>query len=342
MNNTQIRNHFQRIVYKSKGVYQAQIALTNLCNAACVFCFRGNQDHTNEMSDEKLLELLYDLKKLNCTEIQLSGGEPTLRKNWREVIKLSRSLGISTILTTNGTVLTSDDIDFIHKSYLNKVLLSLHSLDDKTNKMIMNYNYDVNKLVDKILYMKEKGVNVVVSCVLNKFNIDSFSEFEAFFMNHDITVNAALSHATYDKDKNNHLEDFQPSDAQIENFYLSNPHRNFENKNTICAAGRDVAFIDCDGKVYPCSQTRIELGDIFKNSLKDIITNSPSKKVFEMVRYEQFVECNNCEVNSSCDNCIGINEAETKSIFKPAPSKCRFAKIRSKVKKIAQETNDVS
>jgi len=62
MNNTQIRNHFQRIVYKSKGVYQAQIALTNLCNAACVFCFRGNQDHTNEMSDEKLLELLYDLK----------------------------------------------------------------------------------------------------------------------------------------------------------------------------------------------------------------------------------------------------------------------------------------
>ncbi len=65
-----------------------ELEITAKCNLRCKYCshFSSEGDVTNELSTEEWLTFFEECRKLGVMDILLSGGEPFLRKDIREII----------------------------------------------------------------------------------------------------------------------------------------------------------------------------------------------------------------------------------------------------------------
>lgn len=90
------------------------IVLTNRCNLSCWYCFfyAREGERIYEPSIEQIrgmLRNLRDRKPLGADVVQLTGGEPTLRKDLIDIIKLAKAEGFKHIMVnTNGIKLSQD------------------------------------------------------------------------------------------------------------------------------------------------------------------------------------------------------------------------------------------
>ncbi|MGC9181530.1 tetraether lipid synthase Tes [Thermogladius sp.] len=82
------------------------IVLTNRCNLSCWYCFffAEASGFVYEPSIDQIREMVRAIKKQGVTvAVQLTGGEPTLREDLVDIVKMLRSEGVRHIqLNTNG------------------------------------------------------------------------------------------------------------------------------------------------------------------------------------------------------------------------------------------------
>ena len=83
----------------------AMVEVTNRCNLQCRLCFSNAANQADDVSLDRIRRRLESLLQVagGPIPLQISGGEPTVRKNLGEVIGLARQLGFIHIeLITNG------------------------------------------------------------------------------------------------------------------------------------------------------------------------------------------------------------------------------------------------
>ena len=82
------------------------LCITNRCNYRCAHCsFSSGSLDTQEMSLQKIKQILEDARLLGAEKLDISGGEPLLRKDAYEIIKFGKRLGFRIKLLTNGLLL---------------------------------------------------------------------------------------------------------------------------------------------------------------------------------------------------------------------------------------------
>jgi len=89
----------------------ALLEVTRRCNLRCAFCFADANKLSSPDPDMKTIKHWYEALLANAKpcNIQLSGGEPTLRDDLPEIIALGRSMGFGFIqVNTNGLRLAND------------------------------------------------------------------------------------------------------------------------------------------------------------------------------------------------------------------------------------------
>ena len=92
----------------------ANIDLTNRCNLNCEFCFANARacGFVYEPSFEQIrgmLELLRSQKPSPAPAVQFAGGEPTMREDLLDIVRMAKELGFLQVqLATNGIKLASD------------------------------------------------------------------------------------------------------------------------------------------------------------------------------------------------------------------------------------------
>lgn len=115
--------HIDRIEALREGRLPApvhvQMILSDLCNQDCSFCaYRmsgglstemfadaetGYHNPNRRMPADKAIEIIEDCAEMGVRAIQFTGGgEPTVHKNWVEIIHTAQKLGMETALVTNG------------------------------------------------------------------------------------------------------------------------------------------------------------------------------------------------------------------------------------------------
>lgn len=93
------------------------LEITQRCNLGCTYCFANAGQSPAEDPDLTTIKGWFEQILLagGPFNIQLSGGEPTLRDDLPEIISLGRSLGFNFIqLNTNGLRL-AEDLNFVKK-----------------------------------------------------------------------------------------------------------------------------------------------------------------------------------------------------------------------------------
>jgi radical SAM protein with 4Fe4S-binding SPASM domain len=77
--------------------------ITRACNLRCGHCgSAAGRPRSSELSTTECLRVIDELSALGTELITLSGGEPTIRADWRSIARYAVDRGITTNLVTNG------------------------------------------------------------------------------------------------------------------------------------------------------------------------------------------------------------------------------------------------
>ncbi len=86
----------------NKSPISATLKVTAHCNLTCNHCPWLKQK-SQDMSTEKWINIIRELKSRGVMFLVFEGGEPTLRKDLQELIEFGQSLGMITIVVSNCT-----------------------------------------------------------------------------------------------------------------------------------------------------------------------------------------------------------------------------------------------
>jgi len=120
----------------------ANISVTNRCDLRCWYCFYFAKEGGNvyEPSLKQIREMLRvgrEEKPVPPTAIQLTGGNPELRPDLIEIIKICKEEGYDHVqLNTQGTYRLYKDLKFakeVKKAGVNTIYLSFDGVSKKTN-----------------------------------------------------------------------------------------------------------------------------------------------------------------------------------------------------------------
>lgn len=119
----------------------ALIEVTQRCNLSCSFCFAdANGNGESDLTIDTIASMYGSIMETsgNCN-IQLSGGEPTLRDDLPQIIALGHQLGFSFIqINTNGIRLGEDEafVKQLQEAGLNSVFLQFDGTNDEIFKKL--------------------------------------------------------------------------------------------------------------------------------------------------------------------------------------------------------------
>lgn len=157
-----------------------RISLTDNCNLRCFYCMpEENYEFTplpRLMQPDEIETLAKIFVQNGVNKIRLTGGEPLVRKDAKDIILRLSKLPVSLTLTTNATRL-HDFADVLEESGVKSLNISLDTLQADKFKAITRRDgyqkvYDnINLMISRNFHVK---VNVVVMKGLNENEINDF------------------------------------------------------------------------------------------------------------------------------------------------------------------------
>ncbi len=152
----------------------ANIAVTNRCDLSCWYCFfyqRQDQPVYEPNLDliRKMLRTLRSEKPVPANAIQLTGGEPSMRKDIVKIVKMCREEGFEHVQFNTNSINFARKPDLVKNivnAGANVIYLSFDGVSPKTNPK--NY-YEVPRALDNIRKTKNAGV-VFVPTVIKGIN----------------------------------------------------------------------------------------------------------------------------------------------------------------------------
>src|SRR3989344_2686467 len=88
------------------------IELTNACNFKCIHCGNGTGEK-NTLEVDLLKKVFTDFKEGGGEKIMLTGGEPLLHPDLKEILDVCKEHKFTTHLSTNSFLLNNSHFDFI-------------------------------------------------------------------------------------------------------------------------------------------------------------------------------------------------------------------------------------
>ncbi|MBN3040886.1 MAG: radical SAM protein [Candidatus Omnitrophica bacterium] len=108
----------------------ARLWITRRCNYQCRMCSIFRNEKQKEMTLDELKTVAFNLKKLRLSQVILTGGEPFLRPDIIDIIKIFKPYGFIIRIQTNAAEhVTEDLLDRAYKAGLDDISVSLDTLD---------------------------------------------------------------------------------------------------------------------------------------------------------------------------------------------------------------------
>src|SRR5580765_3440998 len=102
------------------------VELTNRCNLSCGHCFDQRHAATGEIPFEVIEKILREGKQCGIEHLSFTGGEPTLHRQFADVIGRVCDAGYTFSLVSNGSTLPRVYPLFLrHRQWFKGITLSL-------------------------------------------------------------------------------------------------------------------------------------------------------------------------------------------------------------------------
>lgn len=164
------------------GAMRAEINLGRRCNNNCVFCsealLRGQRQEDNAgCSEADTREFLFEIMQLykqGCRHLTFLGGEPTIRSDFLQLVRMAKTLGYETIfLTSNGRRLADDAyIESLYEAGLNRLYLSLHGHDAMIHDEAVRSPGAFEQVMSAIANLKRRDMPFSLTSVIHRGNLE--------------------------------------------------------------------------------------------------------------------------------------------------------------------------
>ena len=156
-----------------------RISVTDRCNFRCTYCmpkeiYNSNYNFFKKseiLSFEEIIRITKILASFGVKKVRLTGGEPLLRNNIHllveELKKIDEIKDIS--MTTNGVLLSKKKAKLLKEAGLNRLTVSLDSLDPEKFHKISGSKYSPQDVLKGVENAKDSGFeNIKINTVVKK------------------------------------------------------------------------------------------------------------------------------------------------------------------------------
>ncbi len=275
---------------------------TYRCNLNCEHCnLTSRNKKADELSLNEISNIFSRSSLLRNIEISISGGEPFLREDIVEIIKIILSKNNTVSINTNGTLnerikeLINAPID------LSKIGISfsLDGIGDVHDSIRGKGVFE--RLIESINLLKRKKIKFSCGSVIQKNNIEHLNFIYDYCKTNDIPLTFSpmiwFGQFVYTEDQVNSVISFL---NQYDLAYMSSMGK-YKIKD--CHAGIRSCYIDSTGYVYTCSTmgANFEEKNFLMGCLREcdcnfdvLVSSQSARRAFENVRI--------------CEGCYGACE----------------------------------
>ncbi len=152
------------------------------CNARCRFCYYREsleQGKVRDLTYEEVKKRLDLARKHGKTQVDLSGGEPTIRKDIFDIIKYAKSIGYETVsMITNGLMMKNHDFcKRLKDAGLDDLLFSVHGVEKEMHDYLTCVKGSWDSIMKAIDHAKELKINVRINTVITNLNYNRLDDY---------------------------------------------------------------------------------------------------------------------------------------------------------------------
>lgn len=308
----------------------ASIRVTMACNLKCKQCYAlaGNRLE-NEMSLEEIKKIIDDLKKLGAMRIFFTGGEPFARHDILEILKYADENNFAMYISTNGTFINPNIIQKLKSlKHLRTFQISIDGLE-KLHDSIRGVGGTFKKAIEtiKIAVRELKNTKIAIISTLMKdnleetekifklalrLNVDTFGIVDLYPVKRSVEAEevSALQKNKIFKKLSEIYKKEKPKKLRlgllIPPAIIPQSLKEIEYGCGYVCSFPSLLGIGANGDVAPCDGLlnfkSFILGNIRKNSLKDMWNHSIMKKLRNIEKTDLGGVCKKCK---HLDFCMG-------------------------------------
>jgi len=310
--------------YRLSNIY---LEVTRRCNERCIHCYIPNSQKDNgaDMSFEDAKRYMDEACELGLLSISFTGGECFLNRNIEKMLLYAREKDLMISILSNLTTIKEHHISLLKQVNPALIQVSIYSMDAATHDMITKLPGSFEKSMKSIQMFLENDIPVQISCPVMKQNFSHYKEVLKWANAHKIKANTDLElsgQTDYNTDNLDNMPDFEESkkvlidmleeDKEWQRVLMKEYAKGVTTKRDpeehLCGVGVDILYIAADGGVYPCGTWQgYKIGDLKKDSVKNIWENNPKIKHLRSIRLKDFPQYWNSELKEFMSICPGRN-----------------------------------
>jgi len=276
---------------KVRGI---DVNFSNKCNFKCKHCFTRSPlgDHAaEELSIDKIGDIANQADALGIFEFDLQGGELLLRSDKLfEVINAIKPQRFYLYLTTNGYFLDEAMAKRLAKAGVSRVSVSIDSSDEKTHDEFRGCAGAFKRAIEALKHVKNAGMSPYLNITVGHYNANSedieklcrYSKDQEYTTLLNVAVPSGrwqnMSEVMVDRGDIAHLIELRKKYKNI----LRDIWNPFDKSCEMLLGCNCVnrTYITPRGDVLACPYLHIKIGNIYKQSLKDVIDYGFTVKYF--------------------------------------------------------------
>lgn len=308
---------FRKIKLKSlpSGYF---IDIGNICNLKCPLCPTGtnNKKRKKTLMSFDIYKKIFNKIKKYAFQVKLyNWGEPFLNKDLFKIIDYTKKNKVGVVLSSNFNIITDEMIDYLIKSNVDKLIISLDGADEKSysayrkggdfNKVIEN----IKKLLKRKHELKSKKPVVVWQYLINKKNIKLVKKAKKLSKMFGIKIKFEKFQISQEIVKKSQIINKNLVNEWVPKYLRKDPKNYLFVIKAPCHFLWKRLIINSDGSISPCCaiyDSNTDFANILKNSLKQVWNNNNFLSARSMFSNKRYLFENNT-ICHSCASVCGLN-----------------------------------
>lgn len=254
----------------------AELAVTYRCQATCDKCSTRSliQNGRPEMSVEQVAAIANMLSRAGAVLIDLTGGEPLLRRDIDDIVRRLSRLPVILSMATNGLLLNEERLRSFKKNGLHVIQFGLSSPEASEHDAVIGVPGGYGRITDAIELTRRQGMEVLINTVVTKELLHSdklgrmvrWAQERSCFLSLIMPASVggwAGRSVGLDKD------DYEKIKVWLKQPFVTTDTETCYQKN-MCPAGKEKVYISAYGDLYPCPFIQQKAGNLFEGDFKKL------------------------------------------------------------------------
>ena len=328
--------------------------LSPLCNMDCKMCYIKMSKEKQESiarlrTKEEWIELAQKAKEKGMLFLLLTGGEPFLVKDFKELYIELHKMGFCISINSNGTMIDEDVIEWLKHYPPMRINMTLYGASDETYERLCNNPKGFTQVTKALSLLKENNIQVKLNCSVTPYNNGDLKQMMDFAQEHDLVIQATsymFPPLRKDETKIGQNNRFNAEDAALYGAYISAYSNGFdrfkdyiesgqlalydadddcgvvEGDHMRCRAGITSFWMTWEGKMLPCGMIPDSGKDPWEVGFDEAWENV--KNIVSEITLP--VKCAGCGKKDECRACAAMVYTETGTYDKVPQYRCEMTK----------------